>query len=381
MRRISWLVRLSSVIAAAALTGSGLACASSATQPVSPSSGIAVAAKLPQSGPVIAISSADVWAATGVGVLHWDGRQWAFADLPKPNVAAIESFAAVSPDSIWAVGAFADNTGGEAPLIMHWDGKRWSHSYGTPQDRGILYSVAAAGNDVWAVGGTDSDLSSPALILHLTAGHWHAVPNPAKTSLTGLAMTGRSSGWAAGPAEGQAKGALLHWNGNAWASASAALPAGGYLSALSAGSGSQVWGVGDIDPSFAPFSMYWTGKAWRTAPVQWPKQAPDKVLEGVTAIPGGSAWAVGYFGEAKPGQQTAILHWSGKAWTVAWQLAQPAGYLTGVAVVTSTDAWSIGYICTATGNDNGCDKNQYLALHWDGRTWNESWLPASFQPA
>jgi hypothetical protein len=69
------------------------------------------------------------------------------------------------------------------------------------------------------------------------------------------------------------------------------------------------------------------------------------------------------------------------AWTVAWQLAQPAGYLAGIGVVSSTDAWPIGYICTATGNDNGCGKNQYLALHWDGRTWSESWLPASFQPA
>lgn len=326
-----------------------------------------------------------MWAATGVGspgVLHWDGKQWAFADLPKLNDAAIESFAAVSPDSIWAVGVFANAIGGDAPLILHWDGKRWSHSYGTPQDRGILYSVAVAGKDVWAVGGTDSDLSSPALILHLTAGHWNAVPSPATTSLTGLAMTGSSSGWAAGQAEGQPKGALLYWNGKAWVSASAALPPGGYLWALFAGSAGQVWGVGNIGPSFTTlFSMYWTGKAWRTAPVQWTKHSMNEELEGVTAIPGGTAWAVGYFGEPIPGDKTAIFHWSGKAWTVAWQLAQPAGYLTGIGVVSSTDAWSIGYICTATGSDNGCDKNQYLALHWNGRTWNESWLPAGFQPA
>jgi hypothetical protein len=309
------------------------------------------------------------------GVLHWDGRQWASADLPKLNGAAIESFAAVSPDSIWAVGAGPDTIGDEAPLILHWDGKRWSHSYGTPQDRGILYSVAVAGNDVWAVGGTDSDLSSPALILHLTAGRWHVVPSPAKTSLTGLAMTGSSSGWAAGPAEGGAKGALLHWNGKAWVSAAAALPPGGYLQALSAGSAGQVWGVGDILRPYTPFSMYWTGKAWRTAPVQLPKQSPNTVLEGVTAIPGGSAWAVGYIpGPTMPGDKTAILHWSGKAWTVAWQLAQPTGSLAGIGVVSSTDAWSIGYICTAVNSDYTCGKNQYLALHWNGRTWNESWL-------
>jgi hypothetical protein len=123
-----------------------------------------------------------VWAATGEGdgVLHWDGKQWAFAVLPKLNGAVIGSFAAVSPDNIWAVGAFTDTIGGDAPLILHWDGKRWSHSYGTPQDRGDLYSVAVAGKDVWAVGGIDSDFSSPAIILRLTAGHWHAVSSPAR---------------------------------------------------------------------------------------------------------------------------------------------------------------------------------------------------------
>ena len=336
---------------------------------------------MPQSGPVIALSSRDVWAATGEGgVLHCDGRQWAFAELPKLNGAAIESFAAASQDSIWAVGAFTDSIGGDAPLILHWDGKRWSHSYGTPQDRGILYSVAVAGKDVWAVGGTDSDSSSPAIILHLTAGHWHAVPSPAATSLTGLVMTTSSAGWAASQAEGQVKGELLHWNGQAWLSASAGLPAGYFPSVLSAGSGSQVWGVGSTAQGNASFSMHWAGQGWRTAPVRWPKQSPDAYLAGITAIPGGGAWALGYFGVPMPGDQSAIFHWSGRAWTVAWQLAEPAGYLTGIGVVSATDAWSIGYVCTAVDSSNGCDANQYLALHWNGRSWNESWLPASFQP-
>ena len=333
---------------------------------------------MPQSGPVIALSSADVWAATGDGVLHCDGKQWAFAQLP--NDPAIESLAATSPDNIWAVGALDNDIGGEAPLILHWDGKRWSHSYGTPQDRGILHSVAVAGKDVWAVGGADSDPTSAAIILHLTAGHWHAVPSPAMTSLTGLAMTRSSDGWAGAQAEGTLKGELLHWNGKAWLSASAGLPAGYFPQALTAGSGSQVWGVGNTASSNVSFSMYRAGQVWRTAPVQWPQQSPDVDLAGVAAIPGGSAWALGYFGVPKPGDQTAIFHWSGKAWTLAWQLAEPAGYLAGIGVVSSADAWSIGSVCTAVDSNSGCASNQYLALHWNGRTWNESWLPANLQP-
>jgi len=163
-----------------------------------------VKAKFPQSGPVIALSSTDVWATTGVGVLHWDGTRWSRSDVP-PHVG------------------------------------------------GPLYAVAVAGNDV--------DLAS------------------------------------------------------------------------------------------------------------------------VTAIPGGTAWAVGYSGVPEPGEEAVIFHWSGTGWTVAWRLAEPAGYLNGIGVVSASDAWSVAYVCTAIDNDNGCAKTRFLALHWDGRTWNESWLPANFQPS
>jgi hypothetical protein len=212
-----------------------------------------VKAKFPQSGPVIALSSTDVWATTGVGVLHWDGTQWAFADLPKLDSEVMESFAAASPDSIWAVGGTTGAGGYVVPLILHWDGTRWSRSDVPPHVGGPLYAVAVAGNDV--------DLAS------------------------------------------------------------------------------------------------------------------------VTAIPGGTAWAVGYSGVPEPGEEAVIFHWSGTGWTVAWQLAEPAGYLNGIGVVSASDAWSVAYVCTAIDNDNGCAKTRFLALHWDGRTWNESWLPANFQPS
>jgi hypothetical protein len=388
--RTSWAIRLAAGIAAAALAVSGLACASSPAQPVSrPSPAQPVSheqpdasakpAGSPQSGGVITLSPSNVWAVTGVNgasVLHWNGREWALVALPGPKDEAIESLAAVSADSIWAVGAGTDSIGGDAPLILHWNGKHWSHSYGTPEEPGILYSVAVAGNSVWAVGGTDASFASPPIILHLAAGRWHEVPSPAKTSLTGLAMTGSSSGWAAGPTEGRAKGALLRWNGKAWVSASAALPADGSLWALAAGRAGQVWGVGSTTPSDAPFSMYWNGKTWRTATVEWPVQEPTTILDSVTATPGGSAWAVGYSGDID--DKAVILHWSGKAWTVAWQLTEGAGYLSGIGVSSSTDAWSLGYICTGFTGFNVCVNHQYLILHWNGQAWHQSWLPPTF---
>jgi hypothetical protein len=221
-----------------------------------------VKAQLPQSGPVIALSSADVWAATGVGVLHWDGTRWAFASMQKLDGEAVQSFAAASPDDIWAVGATIGAGGYVVPLILHWDGKRWSRANGTPQVRGVLYAVAVAGNDVWAVGGANAAYNSPAIILHLTAGHWHVAPSPASNALTGLAMTGTSAGWASGPSTSQAKGALLRWNGSAWVSGADALSGDEYLWALAAGPGNHVWGVGSTHLPGAPLALHWNGRTW-----------------------------------------------------------------------------------------------------------------------
>lgn len=336
-----------------------------------------------------------MWATTGVGVLHWDGTQWAFADLPKLDNEVIESFAAASPDSIWAVGGTVGPGGYVVPLILHWDGTRWSRSDVPPQVAGPLYAVAVAGNDVWADGGAIAQYSSAPIMLHLTAGHWHFVPvaTLAFSMLTGLAMTGPSAGWASGPALGPLSGGvLLRLNGKKWESDSAALSGDKYLEALAAGPGGQVWGAGDVGVTGPPFSMRWTGSAWQAAPVLWPAQGPNVDLASVTAIPGGTAWAVGYSGlpepgEAggysgvpEPGEEAVIFHWSGTGWTVAWQLAEPAGYLNGIGVVSASDAWSVAYVCTAIDNDNGCARTRFLALHWDGRTWNESWLPATVQP-
>ena len=395
MGRTSWAVRLPAGIAAAALVVSGLACGSSPAQsvcgsspaqPVSEQPGAsAKPVGSPQSGGVITLSPSNVWAVTGVNgacVLHGNGREWAQVALPGLKDEDIVSLAAVSADSIWAVGATTNSIGGDAPLILQWNGKQWSHSYGTPEDQGTLNSVAVAvaGNGVWAVGGTDASPASP-IILHLAAGRWHEVPSPAKTSLTGLVMTGTSSGWAAGPAESQTKGALLRWNGKTWVLASAVLPADGYLSALAAGPAGQVWGVGYYTTAAAtPFSMYWNGKTWRTATVEWPTQAAHRVLSSVTATPDGSAWALGYFGNIDD-DKPAILHWSGKAWTVVWQLTEGAGYLNGIGVSSSTDAWSLGYICTAPATFTACTNHQYLILHWNGQAWHQSWLPANLPTA
>ena len=106
----------------------------------------------------------------------------------------------------------------------------------------------------WAVGESSSGNGSDTLIEHWDGSSWTVVPGPngAKpfTSLTGVT--------AAGP--------------------------------------SDVWAVGSTyDPVrvvFRTFTAHWDGAAWTAVSSPNPSREYD-FLQGVTAVPGGEAWAVG----------------------------------------------------------------------------------------
>jgi hypothetical protein len=83
-------------------------------------------------------------------------------------------------------------------------------------------------------------------------------------------------------------------------------------------------------------------------------------LYGVTALPSGHVWAVGYTAMTDP----LTMQWSGSAWSQdVRDIAQgkpgnPPGGFSAVVATSANDAWAIG---GTTG--------QPLAEHWDGRAW------------
>jgi hypothetical protein len=99
------------------------------------------------------------------------------------------------------------------------------------------------------------------------------------------------------------------------------------------------------------------------------------LLDAVSAGAGGTAWAVG--SSCTPGclapraaTRALILHWDGTAWSQAAS-PSPAGkaILTGVSAGPGGDAWAAGYTCTP-----GCfapsEANQTLIMRWNGVTWS-----------
>lgn len=92
-----------------------------------------------------------------------------------------------------------------------------------------------------------------------------------------------------------------------------------------------------------------------------PNPGQSDRLGAVTAIARNNAWAVGYYCPSKctstlPPQRYMILHWNGKAWTLA--LTGP-GSLDGISAAGPRDIWAVG-------GSNGSP----LFLHWNGRTWS-----------
>jgi hypothetical protein len=92
------------------------------------------------------------------------------------------------------------------------------------------------------------------------------------------------------------------------------------LAAVSAASANDAWAVGDYYNSNNPnvlvnMAEHWNGQNWTEYPL------PDvglneNTLLGVSELPSGHAWAVGYYVSADYAQQTLIEHWNGSSWSV-----------------------------------------------------------------
>lgn len=127
---------------------------------------------------VSAISSRDVW-AVGVAdnnrtlTLLWDGSSWHLVPSPCSRPCELNSVAAVSAGSAWAVGS-----SGQRTLVLRWNGQNWRRVFSpTPASGGYLSGVAVfSPRSVWAVGRTNFGAisDSPATIIeHWNGAAWH----------------------------------------------------------------------------------------------------------------------------------------------------------------------------------------------------------------
>ena len=285
-------------------------------------------------------------------IVHWNGATWSQAASPVPGgTALLHGVSAGQDGGVWAAGdtcASGCGTSSEADrtLILRWDGASWSQTASpSPGRDALLLGVSAGpGNTAWAVG--DSCMSR------------------------------------CGTTSAVYRMLILRWNGKAWSlAAGPGLGSDAYLYGVSTAPGGGAWAVGYICTSGCHTAseadqmliLRWDGASWSQATA--PGVGTSALLDAVSAGPDGAAWAVG--SSCTPGclapraaSRALILHWDGTTWSQAAS-PSPAGkaILTGVSAGPGGSAWAAGYTCTP-----GCfapsEANQTLIMRWNGVTWS-----------
>ena len=142
------------------------------------------------------------------------------------------------------------------------------------------------------------------------------------------------------------------------------------LAAVSAGSATDAWAVGSYYASTNPtvlqtMAEHFDGSTWTEFPL--PDVGPNlNSLLGVSELPSGHAWAVGYDVNAEWAQKTQVQHYDGTTWSVV-PSPSPGGrqnILYGVSAVSDSDVWAVG------ADQDSAGTWHTLTVHWDGSAWS-----------
>jgi hypothetical protein len=147
------------------------------------------------------------------------------------------------------------------------------------------------------------------------------------------------------------------------------------LAGVSAASPTDAWAVGNYYPKtnnevYSTLGEHWNGKRWTAYAL--PDVGPNEnSLLAVSELPGGGAWAVGYYATADYQQRTLIEHYNGTSWEVVSNPNPgPTGDIFyGVSALSEDDVWAIG------AQRHG-EEWIPLAEHWDGSSWSVVPVPA-----
>jgi len=390
MGRESRLARLAIAVIAFALTasstmiGDGTARASTQVRPVV-STSLSIPGNLVS---VAATSPTDVWAVGSFGnpspkptsplIVHWNGARWTRVTVPHFPYGELNAVAAVSKNDAWAVGYNETQVPGyldpPSTLVLHWNGKVWRPVSSLFDSIYIPIALSATATQVWVEAYADG-----IEFMHYVGGHWYFVPvarQPAQEAGPDtLAMPGPKDGWLGTTVQpnnsSDASLFLMRWDGSTWKHVPFKVSDPyDVINAMAAMPGGAVWAVGQqaADPNnlntFRAMSLRWDGKAWREVPVNIPGALN---FEGVGKIPGGTAWAVGWFYTGSNGNGALIALWTGTAWELAPSLPGFWGdSLQAVVATSASNAWAVGWTFTPAPSNTEVT----VILHWNGTTWS-----------
>jgi hypothetical protein len=322
--------------------------------------------------------------AGGLALIFSLGTAAAPASSPGPitrYTGEVTGVSAVSPSDAWAVGY-----AGSGNLALHWDGTAWTKEVSPSPGRpglDLLNGVSALSpsSGGWAVGSYQTASGgNKTLALRWNGATWAQVacPSPEVTDgsfLLGVSAVSPADAWAVGwyyLSGGESSNTLaLHWNGTRWAVAHSPNPVRfsfNVLNGVSALSGSDAWAVGSYQSatgSQRTLILHWNGTGWARVASPDPGGRDDSYLSAVSALSPDNAWAAGY-DITGSGQQSLILHWNGARWTQVPSPGPPGGAVSGLSAVSPSDAWAVGSYVT---NTSGTLVDKTLVLHWNGTAW------------
>ncbi|MER5647056.1 hypothetical protein [Streptosporangium sp. NPDC002524] len=284
----------------------------------------------------------DVWQSRGA-ITHWDGTSWNEVGIRNDPTGAgpLRSVAAASATELWAVGEGHDGL----PYLARGDGASFDRVIVDKLHSGDwLGGVAAVPGRVVAVGRRDK---LPMLVTG-TGSKWKLTHLPDRGTLYGVALSGKSDGWAVGDTGG--KPLIMRQSGGRWKTFKAPEIAGGYLRDVHLDGPKRALAVGGVyreSGGIVPLALSWNGKKWSRVSLP----AGDVRLYGVTGDRKGHFWISGVDLE-RPGE-AFLLRYDGHAVkalrgpeTAAPRTVrlQSAAYLPGTGTV-----WTVGHVVDASG--------------------------------
>jgi hypothetical protein len=296
---------------------------------------------------------ADIWGASGssvytVGelgtedqngfqlaslVFHYDGTAWGLQRRIRD--VSLRGVWGASDTDVWAVGFdFLDDDA----RVLHYDGTEWAIVPGFESDGSAtfgLYAVwGSSATDVYAVGSAFNGEIAFSLMFHYDGVAWQrvALPGEALPSLADVWGSSASDVYVVGTDQvaSPLTGTVLHWDGGTWTPVLQEPDL--TLTSVWGSSASDVYAAGftvtETDGEFlvAAALRHFDGQSW--SPVTLP---PAGVLDDL--------WGTGPDDVFAVGENGAILHYDGTAWTVTNPTDRT---LLGVWSASPSDAFAVG---------------------------------------
>jgi hypothetical protein len=310
-----------------------------------------------------ALSGSNIWAvgsrdAAGRPlVLHWNGHKWSIVPSPgKGPTSELNDVTAVGPRNAWAVGYYVPSGGGHIrTLIEHWNGNKWV-VVPSPNPIGngdnFLKGVdAVSGSDIWAVGANGRP-GNKTIIEHWNGNKWVTVagaPLGNGGDLNDVSAISHANVVAVGHSgiTGSTQALVERWNGHSWAkeTVSGSVTGADLLGVSTPGTNAQ-WAAGTRTgtASLQTLTVRNTGSGWNV--VNSPNVGATKIniLNDVSAVSAGNAWAVGERENDSFVRRTLVEHFEGGAWHVVASPNVGSGdnRLFGVTTPSGTNVWAAG---------------------------------------